>query len=149
MCKRSGEMNNGWIKTEAGPQSTLKADLRGYSEGSQARILLPSFASPASWLPSCLELNKNKVTVFLGVQAARHLNKTDEQIHQKKLTLGENTRVTFRAKRLFSYFSFVNYSLGICLGADVCTLVCAHECKGLMCSMCPCVHACVCMPECV
>lgn len=40
-------------------------------------------------LPACLELNENKVTVFLGVQAALHLNKTDEQIHQRKLTLGE------------------------------------------------------------
>lgn len=33
VCKRSGEMNNGWIKTEAGPQSTLKVDLCGCSEG--------------------------------------------------------------------------------------------------------------------
>ena len=67
--------------------------------GSQALIplALPS-TSPASWFPSCLELNENVVTTFLGMQAALYLNKTDEQIHQRKLTLGKNTQVILRAK---------------------------------------------------
>lgn len=71
VCKRGGEMNNGWIKTEAGPQSTLKVDLRGCSEGKPSPDpALPSLTSPVSWLLSCSELNENEVTTFLGMQAA-------------------------------------------------------------------------------
>lgn len=99
VCKRGGEMNNGWIKTEAGPQSTLKVDLCGCSEGKPSPDpALPSFTSPVSWLLSYSELNENAVTMFLGVQAALYLSKIDEQIHQRKLTLGKNTQVTLRAK---------------------------------------------------
>lgn len=91
-------MNNGWVKTEAGPQSTLKMDLCGCLEGKPSPDpTLPSLSSPASWLSSCLELNENEVTPFLGMQAALYLNKIDEQIHQRKMTLGENTQAALRA----------------------------------------------------
>lgn len=68
--------------------------------GSQSLIplSLPSPLLLPGFLPAW-NLNENEVTTFLGMQAALYLNKIDEQIHQRKLTLGKNTQVTLRAKR--------------------------------------------------